>query len=82
MVKYTTKLIAQHNCVIIPGLGAFLAHNVPASYNAEDGIFMPPHRKLGFNPQVRIDDALLLSEYIDEQQLSYDEAAKRMRNDV
>ena len=82
LVKYTTKLIAQHNCVIIPGLGAFLAHNVPASYNAEDGIFMPPHRKLGFNPQVRIDDALLLSEYIDEQQLSYDEAAKRMRNDV
>lgn len=82
LVKYTTKLIAQHNCVIIPGLGAFLAHKVPASYNAEERIFMPPHRTLGFNTQVTIDDALLLSEYINENGLSYDEATKKMRNDI
>ena len=82
MVKYTSKLIAQHNCVIIPELGAFLAHSIPASYNAEDGIFMPPHRTLGFNSQITIDDALLLSEYIDEQQLTYEEAGKALHKDV
>ena len=82
MVKYTSKLIAQHNCVIIPELGAFLAHSIPASYNAEDGIFMPPHRTLGFNSQITIDDALLLSEYIDEQQFTYEEAGKALHKDV
>ena len=82
LVKYTSKLIAQHNCVIIPELGAFLAHSIPASYNAEDGIFMPPHRTLGFNSQVTIDDALLLSEYIDEQQFTYEEAGKALHKDV
>lgn len=82
MVKYTSKLIAQHNCVIIPELGAFLAHSIPASYNVEDGIFMPPHRTLGFNSQITIDDALLLSEYIDEQQLTYEEAGKALHKDV
>ena len=82
LVKYTSKLIAQHNCVIIPELGAFLAHSIPASYNAEDGIFMPPHRTLGFNSQITIDDALLLSEYIDEQQLTYEEAGKALHKDV
>lgn len=82
LVKYTEKLIAHHNCVIIPELGAFLAHNVPASYNAEEGVFMPPHRTLGFNPQITIDDALLLSEYIDEQQLPYEDAGKALHKDV
>ena len=82
LVKYTSKLIAQHNCVIIPELGAFLAHSIPASYNVEDGIFMPPHRTLGFNSQITIDDALLLSEYIDEQQLTYEEAGKALHKDV
>lgn len=68
--------------MIIPELGAFLAHSIPASYNAEDGVFMPPHRTLGFNPQITIDDALLLSEYIDEQQLTYEDAGKALRKDV
>lgn len=68
--------------MIIPELGAFLAHSIPASYNAEDGIFMPPHRTMGFNSQITIDDALLLSEYIDEQQLTYEEAGKALHKDV
>ncbi|MBP3407976.1 MAG: SPOR domain-containing protein [Bacteroidaceae bacterium] len=82
LVKYTTRLVAQYNCVIIPGLGAFLAHNVPASYNIEGATFMPPHRALGFNPQVTIDDALLVSEYIYAQHLSYDEASKMLHDDI
>lgn len=59
-----------------------MAHSIPASYNVEDGIFMPPHRTLGFNSQITIDDALLLSEYIDEQQLTYEEAGKALYKDV
>lgn len=43
---------------------------------------MPPHRTLGFNSQITIDDALLLSEYIDEQQLTYEEAGKALHKDV
>ncbi len=82
LVKYTTRLVAQYNCVIIPGLGAFLAHNVPASYNIEGATFMPPHRALGFNPQVTIDDALLVSEYIYAHHLSYDEASKMLHDDI
>ena len=45
-------------------------------------MFMPPHRTMGFNPQITVDDALLLSEYIDEQQFTYEEAGKALRKDV
>ena len=43
---------------------------------------MPPHRALGFNPQVTVDDALLVSEYIYDRQLSYEDAIKALREDV
>ena len=43
---------------------------------------MPPHRELGFNPQVTVDDALLLSEYMGEGLLSYEDANKSLSNDI
>ena len=43
---------------------------------------MPPHRALGFNPQVTVDDALLVSEYIYAGQQTYDEASVMLREDV
>ena len=75
-------MIAQHNCVIMPGVGAFLAHRVPAYYSAAERVFMPPHRELGFNPQVTVDDALLLSEYMSDGMMSYEEANRCLANDI
>lgn len=82
LVKHTTRLIAYNKCVIIPGVGALLAHEIPASYNAEDYIFTPPHRTIGFNPQIKIDDSQLLSEYMAEGNLSYNEAENRLSKDI
>ena len=82
LVKNISRLIAQHNCVIMPGVGAFLAHRVPAYYNAAERIFMPPHRSLVFNPQVTVDDALLLSEYMEDGTMSYEEAGECLASDI
>ena len=68
--------------MILPGVGAFLAHQVPAFYNAEDGIFMPPHRALGFNPQVTVDDALLMSEYMNSCNVSCEDATTILAKDT
>ncbi len=82
LISNITRLVARHNCVIMPGMGAFLAHDVSASYNAEEQIFMPPHRTLGFNPQVTVDDALLLSEYLNDTTLSYEDACNLLEKDI
>ena len=63
-------------------MGAFLADEVPAHYNVEERVFVPPYRTMRFNPQVKADDALLISEYIDREQLTYEEAGKKMNNDI
>lgn len=76
------RLLSYNDCVIVPGFGAFLAHNVPARYLFDEQIFMPPHRTLGFNPMVNADDALLVSDYINEGKLSYNEAQCTMQEDI
>lgn len=82
LVGHITRLLSRHNCVILPGIGAFLAHKVPALYNVREQIYMPPHRELGFNPNITVDDALLLSEYVSAENISYDNAEKALKRDV
>lgn len=68
--------------MILPGIGAFLAHKVPAMYLTKEQVFMPPRRELGFNPNVVVDDALLLSEYVSAENTTYKNAEKRLSRDV
>ncbi len=82
LVKHISYLVARHDCVIVPGVGAFLAEEVPAQYNVEEQIFMPPYRTMRFNSKVTADDALLISEYIEREQLSYDEASLLMNKEI
>lgn len=82
LIGHITRLLSHHNCVTLPGIGAFLAHKVPALYNVKEQIYMPPHRELGFNPNITVDDALLLSEYVSAEKISYDNAEKALRRDI
>ena len=82
LVRHTSRLIAHHKCVIIPGMGAFLAHEIPAYYNAGEQMFIPPHRTIGFNPQITADDSLLVSEYMSASGLSYEEAGKKVAKET
>ena len=50
----------HHECVVVPGFGAFMLNHESARYDAKTQRFLPPSRTLGFNPEVRHNDALLL----------------------
>ncbi|MBE6303626.1 MAG: SPOR domain-containing protein [Bacteroidales bacterium] len=80
--KHISRLIAGHDCVIIPGFGAFLSQRIPAHYNADEQIYMPPRRTLGFNPQITMEDALLTTAYMQQYGISYNQAAILMKDDV
>ncbi len=82
LVKHISYLIARHNCVIVPGFGAFLADEVSAHYNTEEQIFMPPYRTMRFNSKVTTDDALLISEYIEREQLAYNDSVNLLNKDI
>ena len=80
--RHIEILLLDNDCVIVPNLGGFMAHHVEARYDEEDGVFLPPLRTLGFNPQLKINDSLLAQSYIEAYDISYPEAVQRIEDEV
>lgn len=80
--RHIEVLLLSNDCVIVPGLGGFVAHHVQAQYDERDHSFIPPTRTLGFNPQLVINDSLLVQSYIDTFDISYPEALNRIEQEV
>ncbi len=80
--KHIEALLLQNDCVIVPELGGFVAHHIAARYQEQESMFLPPLRTLGFNPQLLINDSLLVQSYIETYDLSYPEAQHRIESEV
>lgn len=52
-------LIICHDCVVLPGIGAFLARYESARLTPDGLTILPPHRVTGFNADLTHDDGLL-----------------------
>jgi len=59
-----------------------MAHHIDARYDEQDHMFIPPIRTLGFNPQLTLNDSLLVQSYIEAYDISYPEALRRIEAEV
>lgn len=71
--KYISDLLQNTDCVIVPGFGAFIKHYESASIHPITHKFSPPHKVIGFNSSLRLNDSLLqkhiaVGESCDDQQ--------------
>ena len=80
--RHIEILLLDNDCVIVPDFGGFVAHQVASRYDQNDHMLLPPMRTLGFNPQLRINDSLLVQSYINELDISYPEALRRIESEV
>jgi cell division septation protein DedD len=80
--RHIEILLLSNDCVIVPRLGGFMAHAIEARYDDRDQLFLPPLRTLGFNPQLLINDSLLVQSYIEAYDISYPEALQRIEDEV
>ena len=58
--RHIEMLLLENDCVVVPDFGGFIAHYQPARYVEEEGIFLPPLRTVGFNPQLTMNDGMLM----------------------
>ena len=58
--RHIEILLLNNDCVIVPGLGGFVAHHVDACYDDVENRFFPPMRTVGFNPKLDMNDSLLI----------------------
>ena len=80
--RHIEILLLSNDCVIVPDFGGFVAHTVSARYDEHDHTLLPPMRTLGFNPQLRMNDSLLVQSYITVYDISYPEAIRRIEDEV
>lgn len=73
-------LLKSHDCVIVPGFGAFLASRRPAVYSPER--VMPSSVEVFFNPAVCNDDGLLASSFARRNRLPFEEARLRLAEET
>lgn len=82
LYRHIEILLLDNDCVIVPGLGGFMAHHTAAKYYEDTQTYVPPIRQLGFNGQLRINDSLLAQSYIEAYDISYPEAVRRIEDEV
>ena len=80
--RHIEILLLDNDCVIVPGLGGFVAHHVDARFDSRDNMFLPPMRTLGFNAKLNMNDSLLAQSYVEAYDISYPEALSRIDTEV
>jgi hypothetical protein len=75
-------LVSAHNCVVIPGLGAILAHRQSAQISADASTIIPPKRVYTFNGSLTQTDGLVERSIARSLNISYERAAAIVASDV
>ena len=82
LAKHIEVLLLENDCVIVPGLGGFIAHNRPATWRTDSGEFFPPLRSIGFNPQLIMNDGLLVQSYMQAYNTDFPDATRNIEKTV
>ena len=82
IVRHIEYLLVSNDCVVIPGLGAVLAHTVAARYDEERGCMMPPSRTFTFNAGLSQNDGMLISSVARSKSVTYEVARHIVATEV
>ncbi|MGM9802623.1 MAG: hypothetical protein ACI308_00440 [Muribaculaceae bacterium] len=82
MALHIDYLLSAHDCVIVPGWGAFLAQRACALSVEDSDVIRCPRRAITFNSSVNSNDGLLVNSLIRREGLSYDAAVKEVNDYV
>ncbi len=72
-------LLLQHNCVIVPSFGGFVAQRMSAKIDSAKGVIVPPKKSVLFNKQLINNDGLLIAALSQANSYSYSEAAQEVQ---
>lgn len=86
---YIRELLFRHDCVIIPGFGAFIGNYFPSHIDRNEGLFYPPVRRITFNRHLTGNDGLLIGHVSSHLNIPYGESrdmistwAEELRNKI
>lgn len=82
VLDYTRKLLYEHDCVVLPDLGGFLAYFSHAFYSEKNTLYHAPQKRVAFNEALKLDDGLLSHYLTINEQITREDAQARVRQFV
>lgn len=76
VIRHIEYLAITHNCVILPAIGAILAHDVAARPHESGGYMLPPQRVFTFNPSLDHNDGMLAASIARAEGINYVQASQ------
>ncbi|TLX70946.1 SPOR domain-containing protein [Labilibacter sediminis] len=80
--KHINDLLYLYDCVIVPGLGGFVANMQSAELNEKTGVFSPPRREIGFNLSLSHNDGLLINHIASKEGLSFEDCLEKISKHI
>lgn len=82
IIEHIEYLITCHDCVVVPGWGAFIANYDASTYDAAKSVMVRPRRSIGFNASVSHNDGLLAQSLMRREGIGYNAAMKFIADSV
>lgn len=82
IIPHIEYLLLSHDCVIVPGIGALLAHGEHAYYADDEGVWHAPRRVVSFNPELSRTDGLLAASVARRDGISIESASRAVQSDA
>ena len=76
--KYISELLYEHDCVIVPNFGGFLANYSSAKIHSVQHLFYPPSKHIVFNKNLKNNDGLLANQIATVENINYTAALEQI----
>ncbi len=80
--KYISELLYDHDCVIVPQLGGFVANYASAKIHPTQHTFTPPAKNIVFNKNLINNDGLLANHIVNSEHTDYPKAINTINHFV
>lgn len=75
-------LLLHHDCVVLPGIGAFINVRHSAAYDETNRLWTPMTREVRFNGALKHDDGLLSTSYARKNSVDFSQGRELLREDL
>ena len=82
VIEHIEYLLTCHDCVVVPGWGAFIANYTAARYDEDQEVMARPLRVIGFNASVTHNDGLLAQSLVRREGMAFDQAMRFIADSV
>lgn len=82
LYTHISYLIGRHDCVIVPGFGAFIAERIPCRIDRETFTVIPAETRIGFNAELIDDDGMLIHSIARKARIGHQDARRIVEHSV